>query len=125
MQSRSAEQHMTFEATLGATTPKHSPSDSKWQEELVQRAPVADGQERNGFGFSWSVYREFPTLALVYPGSPADREGLKANDQITAIQDKPTRGLTLEEAGALLKSGSVGGIKFTGNKKEETLSTAR
>ncbi|MEO6835599.1 MAG: S41 family peptidase [Candidatus Tumulicola sp.] len=52
-------------------------------------------------------------LTYVVPGTPADRAGLHADDELTAIDATPTKGLTVEAASKLLrgKAGTIVAVR--------------
>ncbi len=85
--------------------------------------------EFSGIGIQVSI--EEGHLKVIGPivGSPAHRAGLLAGDEITEIEGKPTKGITLDEAVKQMK-GPIGSsvtitVKHPGDGKTETISLKR
>ncbi len=57
----------------------------------------------NGIGADIRLIDEMPTIVAPYLDAPAQKAGLKAGDQITAIDGKDTKGRTTDEISAILK----------------------
>lgn len=65
--------------------------------------------ELSGVGIRLELPEETKVLTIVepLPDSPASRAGVKAGDKIIAIDGKPTKGLSIEDASALIR-GEIG-----------------
>lgn len=57
----------------------------------------------NGFGAHVEVLRDFVTVIEPYDKSPAAKAGIRAGDQIVAIEGKSARGKTVDEVNAILR----------------------
>jgi len=64
-----------------------------------------------GIGIYLSFSAEYPVITATVPGSPAAAAGLRNGDQITKVGDKDTKGITAEQATALIQG--VEGTKVT------------
>ncbi|MFZ2898478.1 MAG: S41 family peptidase [Saprospiraceae bacterium] len=72
----------------------------------------------NGFGAHIEKVRDYVTMIEIYENSPAAKAGLKAGDQIIAIEGRSTKGKTPEDINTI-----VAGV--TGTELELTISRPR
>ncbi|MBK7409474.1 MAG: S41 family peptidase [Saprospirales bacterium] len=86
----------------------------------------------NGFGAHIELVRDYVTMIEIYENSPAANAGLKAGDQITAIEGRSTKGKTPEDINTIVAGVSGSELEITisrpekGDKNREfTLSLAR
>ena len=63
--------------------------------------------EFGGLGILISVKKDVLTVIAPMPSTPAYREGIQAGDQIIKVDDKPTRGMSVNDAVKILR-GPVG-----------------
>ena len=74
-----------------------------------------------GLGVRIATRDAFPTILHVLEGTPAEKAGLKAGDQITVVDGRSTRETSLEEVANRLR-GKVGTrVKLTIQREEKTL----
>lgn len=82
-----------------------------------------DGQSFSGVGISIGVDEATKVLRVnqVIPGTPADKAGVLADDIITEIDGKPTKGLSTDQDSSLLrgKRGSI--VRITVERNGQTL----
>src|SRR3982074_2599122 len=57
----------------------------------------------SGIGIYLSFTTGYPVITGTVPGSPAAAAGLKAGDQIVKVGDKDTKGITADQATALIQ----------------------
>lgn len=86
----------------------------------------------NGFGAHIELVGDYVTMIEIYENSPAAKAGLKAGDQIVAIEDRSTKGKTPEEINTIVAGVSGSELAITisrpekGDKNNEfTISLAR
>ncbi|MBK6623179.1 MAG: S41 family peptidase [Saprospirales bacterium] len=86
----------------------------------------------NGFGAHIDLVRDYVTMIEVYENSPAANAGLKAGDQIIAIEGRSTKGKTPEDINTIVAGVSGTELSVTlsrpmkgGKDKEFTVSLAR
>jgi carboxyl-terminal processing protease len=65
----------------------------------------------SGIGIYLSFTTSYPVITGTVPGSPAAGAGLQAGDQIVKVADKDTKGITADQATALIQG--AGGTKVT------------
>ena len=82
-----------------------------------------DGQSFSGVGISIAVDEDTKLLRVneVIPGGPAEKAGVLADDIITLIDGKPTKGLTTDQDSLLLrgKKGTV--VRITIQRGDQTI----
>lgn len=66
-----------------------------------------------GIGTELKAVDGHPVVANVLKGSPADKAGVKANDQIVKIDDKSVAGLTLNRVAHLLHGAENSKVHLT------------
>ena len=86
----------------------------------------------NGFGAHIELVRDYVTMIEVYENSPAANAGLKAGDQIIAIEGRSTKGKTPDDINNIVAgvSGTELGLTISrpekgGKEKEFTVNLAR
>jgi len=86
----------------------------------------------NGFGAHIDLVRDYVTMIEVYEKSPAANAGLKAGDQVIAIEGRSTKGKTPEEINTIVAGVSGTELEITvsrpekgGKTREFTVSLAR
>ena len=60
-------------------------------------------------------------IAQIYEGSPAEREGIKAGDVITAIDGTDVSGMDLSEVAGLIRNSGKESVTITVRREDETL----
>jgi C-terminal processing protease CtpA/Prc len=58
----------------------------------VRKSPLRDGERRGYFGLQVDEERSGTFILAVVPGSPAERAGIRANDEITRIDGADVTG---------------------------------
>ena len=83
----------------------------------------------NGIGADIRVIEELPTIVAPYEGSPAQKAGLKAGDQILEIDGKETKDKDPEEISAILKGFPGTEVKLSirrpGEQKNQSFTLVR
>jgi carboxyl-terminal processing protease len=85
--------------------------------------------ELSGIGIRLEVNEQTKVLTVVEPieNSPAVKAGIQSGDQVLAIDDKPTKGMTVEDASNLIRgdAGTKLNLKLGRNGKSMVLSITR
>lgn len=74
----------------------------------------------NGFGAHIEKVRDYVTMIEVYENSPAAKAGLKAGDQITAIEGRSTKGKTPEDINTIVAGVSGTELELTISRPRKT-----
>ena len=79
--------------------------------------------ELSGVGIQLSLDKETKNLVVVSPieGSPASRAGVQPKDVIVAIDGKPTKGMSTEDAVKLIRGQAGTSVTLTLKRKAQTL----
>lgn len=72
-----------------------------------------------GIGVELDLRDGFVTVIAPLAGTPADSAGIRPGDRILAVNDKPTRGLAMEEVQAILRGPSGTTVKLSLERGEE------
>ena len=75
----------------------------------------------SGIGIYISFSTSYPVVTGTIPGSPAATVGLQAGDQITRVGDKDTKGITAEQATALIQGPDGTKVTLTVMRGDRTL----
>lgn len=74
-----------------------------------------------GIGVYLSFSASYPVITATVPGSPAEHAGLKAGDQIVMIGDTDAKGITVEQATALIQGPDGTKVTLTISRTGETM----
>ncbi len=74
-----------------------------------------------GIGVYLSFSSAYPLVTGTIPGSPAAAAGLKAGDQIVKVGDKDTKGITVDQATALIQGPDGTSVTLTIQRDTQTL----
>jgi carboxyl-terminal processing protease len=75
----------------------------------------------SGIGIYISFSTSYPVVTGTIPGSPAAAAGLQAGDQITKVGDKDTKGITADQATALIQGPDGTNVTLTVARGGQTL----
>jgi carboxyl-terminal processing protease len=74
-----------------------------------------------GIGIYLSFTTTYPSITGTVPGSPAALAGIKAGDQIVRVEDKDTKGITPDQATALIQGPEGTKVTLTIQRGDQTL----
>src|SRR5438309_11626856 len=74
-----------------------------------------------GIGIYLSFSTGYPAITGTVPGSPAALAGLKSGDQIVKVGDKDIKGVTADQATALIQGPEGSEVRLTVTRGSETL----
>ncbi|KPK42474.1 MAG: hypothetical protein AMJ78_02355 [Omnitrophica WOR_2 bacterium SM23_29] len=80
---------------------------------LIRKRIVYQKQPIIGVGVFLDTGPNGLVITSVLPDEPADLEGLRENDIVVAIDDNPTKGISLDQASDLIAGNELTNIKFT------------
>lgn len=74
------------------------PHSSFLKPEEYKELQIQTGGKFGGLGIEITIRNNILTVISAFEGAPADKAGIKTNDQIIKIDDLPTQGMSLTEA---------------------------
>jgi len=86
--------------------------------ERYRELEIGTSGEFGGVGMEITVENGILTVISPIEGTPADKAGIKPGDQILTIEDKPTQGMSVEEAVRLLRGSRGSKVKLTIKTKD-------
>ncbi len=86
--------------------------------ERYRELEIGTSGEFGGVGMEITVENGVLTVVSPIEGTPADKAGIKSGDQILTIEDKPTQGMSVEEAVRLLRGSRGSKVKLTIKTKD-------
>ena len=100
-------QQLLYGAIEGVIKTLDDPFTRFMKPEIFDNMQTEASGEFGGLGILISVKNEVLTVIAPMPSTPAYREGIQAGDQIIKVDDKPTRGMSVNDAVKILR-GPVG-----------------
>ncbi len=100
-------QQLLYGAIEGVIKTLDDPFTRFMKPEMFDNMQTEASGEFGGLGILISVKNEVLTVIAPMPSTPAYREGIQAGDQIIKVDDKPTRGMSVNDAVKILR-GPVG-----------------
>ncbi len=106
-----------IEASINGMEKILDPHTNFFEEKEYKDLMIHTKGEFGGLGIIISIRNKVLTVISPLPGTPAEKAGIQAGDQILYIEDKPTKGMSLEEAVNILRGPK--GSKVTIKVKRE------
>ena len=79
------------------------PFSAYFDPQAYKRLQANYNGQYSGIGIYLSFTTSYPVISGTLPGSPAAQAGLRAGDQIVKVGDKDTKGITADQATALIQ----------------------
>lgn len=99
----------------------NDPFSAYYNPEQYKRLQESYQGRFTGIGVYLSFGTAYPQITAVIPGSPAQAAGLKSGDQIVAVGDKETKGITADQATALIEGAAGTSVTLTISRGGTTL----
>jgi carboxyl-terminal processing protease len=97
------------------------PFSSYYDPDQYKRLQQSYQGQYSGIGIYLSFTSTYPVITATVPGSPAAAAGLKSGDQITKVGDKDIKGITPDQATALIQGPDGTKVTLTVLRGSETL----
>ena len=94
---------LSHSSVQGLVSGLGDPFSAYFDPEQYKRLQASYQGRYSGIGIYLSFTTGYPVISGTVPGSPAAAAGLKAGDQIVKVGDKDTKGITADQATALIQ----------------------